>query len=370
MVESSQSSSSWEPTRDLVVVILAGGAGTRFWPASTNDKPKQFLRFFGSRSLLQQSFDLVRDVVGAGRVVVLTSDAFVPLVREQLPEVPAGNIVGEPSRKDTAAALALAALVVQQRFGDVVMAVLTSDHLIGPADAFQRTLLSAARAAQRDPALYTFGIEPTFPATGYGYLERGEAVPHDDDIPHHALVRFVEKPPLARATEYLASGRFLWNSGMFVWATRTILAEFAQHLPAHVDVLRPAVARIDQPDFHDVLAAAFDKLQRISIDFAIMEKARSVRCVTARFDWSDVGSFPALADHLPHDAYDNVHRGRVQTIDAARNLVFCDDDSELVALIGVSDLIVVRAGKRTLVVPRARAEEIKALVAQLPPSDT
>lgn len=355
-----------DPKKDLVAIIMAGGAGTRFWPASTEARPKQFLTFFGERSLLQLSYDRVAPLVGRDRVLVLTSQRFVGLVREQLPDLPAENIVGEPARRDTAAAVALGALLVEARFGDAVIATLTSDHLIRPADDFRAALLSAAKGAKAAPALYTFGIEPTRPATEYGYLEVGERLGDDDDAQHFQLTRFVEKPDAARARSFVESGRHLWNSGMFVWRASTILAELERQLPAHLQHLRPALAHDRTPAFDDALARAFAPLERISVDFGVMERAQDVRCVRAGFTWSDVGGFPALAEHLEQDDAGNAHRGDLRALDASGNVVFCDDAGEQVALVGVSDLVIVRAGRRTLVVPKARAEDIKQLVNTLP----
>lgn len=355
-----------DPRRDLVVVIMAGGAGTRFWPASTEARPKQFLPFFGDRSLFQQAYDRVVDLVGDERVLVLTQERFRGLVREQLPGLPDENIIGEPLRRDTAAAVALAAVVAEARFGDPVMAVLTSDHLIEPKDAFQRTLLSAARGAASGEALYTFGIEPTHPATGYGYLEMGERLGDDEGVPHFELERFVEKPDAETARGYLETGRFFWNSGMFVWRTSAILGELDRQLPRHTELLRPAMAHDKRPSFTAALKEAFEPLEKKSIDFGVMEGAERVRCVRGTFSWSDVGGFVAVGEHLPRDEGGNAHRGRVLALDARDNVVFSEDASETVALIGVSDLVVVRSGKRTLIVPKARAEEIKKLVEALP----
>lgn len=361
------STAPFDPKQDLVAVIMAGGAGTRFWPASTEARPKQFLTFFGDRSLLQLSYDRVAPLVGKDRVLVLTGQRFVGLVREQLPELSAENIIGEPLRRDTAAAVALGALLVQHRFGDAVIATLTSDHLIEPAEDFRTTLLSAARGAFASSALYTFGIEPSRPATEYGYLEVGERLPNDDeDAPHFSLTRFVEKPNAEKARSFVESGRFLWNSGMFVWRASSILGELERRLPAHLEHLRPALAHDRTPDFDAALLRAFEPLERTSVDFGVMEHARDVRCVRASFTWSDVGGFPALAAHLDEDEDGNVHRGALRTLDARGNIVFCDDKDEQVALVGVSDLVVVRAGRRTLIVPKARAEEIKRLVDTLP----
>ncbi len=198
---------------DLVGVIMAGGAGTRFWPLSTAQRPKQFLRLVDEESLLQKSFLRLAGLIDRERILVLTNEAFVPLVREQLPQVPAHNVVGEPLRRDTAAAVCLAATLVRKRFGNSVIATVTADHLIEPVDEFRGSLISAARGAADSRALYTFGIRPTSPATAYGYLELGEPLDLDPDVQHFRIASFREKPDLELAREYVASGNYFWNSG-------------------------------------------------------------------------------------------------------------------------------------------------------------
>jgi mannose-1-phosphate guanylyltransferase len=334
---------------DLVVAIMAGGAGTRFWPASLRAKPKQFLRLVGDRTLLQQSFARACALTSLDRILVVTNTAFTALVREQLPELAADHIIGEPERKDTAAAAVLATLLAEKLSPGCVVAILTSDHVIGPVDAFAACIKSAADEARAHDALVTIGIRPTFASTGFGYLE----------IDGPRVARFVEKPNVEKAHEYVASGRYLWNSGMFVWKTTAALDEMKQHLSQHVDALSGAVNGTAAP------RDAFAKLSKISIDYGLMEKAAHVRCVPSTFSWADVGSFPALADHLP-----NGTNARLVSLDAKDNVVWSEDSSELVALVGVEDLIVVRAGKRTLVAKKERAEDIKKLVDKLPLEDT
>ena len=351
--------------RDLVVVILAGGAGTRFWPLSTEQRPKQFLDLFGGRTLLQRSLDRVRGMVPPERVLVLTNEAFLSQVREQLPELPEENVVGEPARRDTAAAVALSALLCRRLFGDPVILTLTADHLIEPVELFQKAALSAIDAAAREGVLYTFGIRPSYPATSYGYLELGRKVDEDEGIEHYEVLRFKEKPDLQTAKGYLREGRYLWNSGMFVWQTGVILEELKEHLPRHLDHLEGALRHLGTPRWRQALRDAFEPLEAISIDYGVMEKASRVRCVAAPFRWSDVGGWLALQEFLPRDAAGNAYRGKLQTLEAEGNLVFCDDDDEVVALVGVKDLVVVRAGKTTLVVPKERAEEVKRLVQRL-----
>jgi len=341
---------------DLSCVIMAGGAGTRFWPASTEDKPKQLLTLTGDRTLLQLAVDRAAAVVDHRRILVITGARLEAAVRAQLPELPRENIVAEPERRDTAAAVALASLIVESRGGRRVC-ILTADHLIGPTDAFAAAVVRAAEAATGD-AIVTFGVVPSFPATGYGYLEV-DSVAGDDA---RAVKRFVEKPDLATATSYVASGRFLWNSGMFVFQTSAMRRALMTHLPGHVAALEPVVSSAGAGVIAaDALRAAFSSLTKVSIDKGVMEKHGDVRCVPARFSWSDVGSFPSLADHLPKDAQGNAHRGVVRALDARDNVVWCEDATEEVAIVGVSDVVVVRAGRRTLVVPRARAEEVKKL---------
>jgi mannose-1-phosphate guanylyltransferase len=353
----------------LWCVVMAGGAGTRFWPASTEARPKQLLTLVGDRSLLQLSVDRARALVPAERVLVITNAALADACREQLPELPTGNVVAEPMRRDTAAAVALATAIVAARTSSSPgpsasgpaaprVAVLTADHLISPVEAFTAAVRAAVVATSAEPrSIVTFGVVPSYPATGYGYLEV-DSLTGDDARP---VRRFVEKPDLATATSYLQSGRFLWNSGMFVFAVEAMLGALDAHLPAHLPALRPAIDGAGIVDAA-VLADAFARVPKISIDKGVMEKHDDVRCVPARFAWSDVGSFPALAEHLPKDAHENAYRGVPRTLDARGNVLWAEDASEEIAVVGLSDVVVVRAGKRTLVVPRARAEDVKKLV--------
>ena len=351
-----------EEKLNLVVVIMAGGAGTRFWPLSTEAKPKQFLDLFGKRTLLQKSYDRVSNLLPPQRVLVLTSAGFVPIVKDQLPEIPFKNIIGEPERRDTAAAVCLAALLCRRRFGNPVIATLTADHIIEPVELFQKTLLSAVRRAAKTDGLYTFGIEPDCPATGYGYLERGVQIMEDDGIEHYELLRFKEKPDLETARQYLEAGRFLWNSGMFVWSTDAILRELGIYLPDHVVALSRAIA-LDQTDEWDqALKEAFRSLQRVSIDYGVMEKTQNARCVASTFSWHDVGGWLALKNFLPEDEAGNACRGEAVTLDAADNLVFCEDPKERIVLIGVHDLVVVRSGSVTLITHKDRTEDLKQIV--------
>lgn len=350
---------------DSVVFIMAGGAGTRLWPLGTRNNPKQFLKLFDTRSLFQQSYDRIAEHVPADRIFVLTGDDYVDLAANQLPDIPSRNIIGEPERKDTAAAVCLGALVAGKRFGNPVMVVLTADHVIEPIALFRQTLQSAVSEARRTSSLYTFGITPTDAATGYGYLEIGEKTADTKGIEHFRVASFREKPDAETANRYLESGRYLWNSGMFVWTVEAILSELERHLPEHVRELERAVEELDTPRRVTALRSAFSVLQRISIDYAVMEKARDARCVAARFTWKDLGGWRAVRDFLPGDDQGNHLRGRTHVADARNNLVFCENAEETVVLAGTQDLVIVRAGNRTLVAAKDRLEMLQQIVESL-----
>ena len=281
-----------------VVVIMAGGAGTRFWPASTRLLPKQFLSLLGEQSLLQESYSRARCLTDPERIIVFTNVDYAAVAGDQLPELELRNIVAEPARRDTAAAVCLAALLVQQRYGDAVMVILTADHLIEPVEEFARVIASACEAAARDAVLYTIGVPPDHPATAYGYLEVGGTLLDDDGVTHRKVRSFREKPDRNTADRYLAVGGYLWNSGMFIWRTSVVLAAYAEHLPGHVAVLTPAVEALGEAAQEAALAEAFPRLPSVSVDYGIMEKVDNVRVVEATFIWNDLGSWPALSEFL------------------------------------------------------------------------
>lgn len=351
----------------IVICIMAGGAGTRFWPLSTEERPKQFLSLVSERSLLQMSFDRVRGLVPPEQILVLTNESYEDLVVAQLPEIPRANVIGEPSRKDTAAAVALAALMARHRFGEATMVLLTADHVISPLENFQAALLEAVAGCQHG-GLYTLGIRPTYPATGFGYLQTGRAL-QGGKLPHFQVDRFKEKPSQAVAEVFFENGSYYWNSGMFVWRADEILNEFTRNLPSHLEILSPVIPRMGTEQGRLELMAAFDRLDRISVDYAILEKAADVRAVIPDITWDDVGGWRAVAQYLSLDGFGNRLHGSVWSEEANHNVVFSEDPEEKVLLLGVEDLVVVRSGRRTLVAHRDRLDSLKLAVdnlAQLP----
>ncbi|RJO68644.1 MAG: mannose-1-phosphate guanyltransferase [Myxococcales bacterium] len=345
-----------------VVVILAGGSGTRFWPLSTSERPKQFLSLYGDKSLLQQAWERARALTAPENVLVVTGRRFAPQVAEQLPDLPSANLIGEPVARDTAGAIALAVVVARVRLGNPLMAVITADHLIQPVERFAQTMRSALAGASSSEALYAFGVSPTYPATAYGYLEAGESAGEAEGAPHFSLLRFKEKPDKATAESFIAAKRFFWNSGMYVWRTSVMADAIGRFLPEHASLLFPLAAHVGRPEWERELDAAFPALPRISIDYGVMEKADNVRMARADFEWSDVGGWLAVETFYPTDGRRNARRGDLHALDAEGNFVFAEDEREIVALIGVRDLIVVRSGRRTLVARREDAEKIKILV--------
>lgn len=357
----------------LYAVLLAGGFGTRFWPASRRALPKQFLPIAGKRSMIAETAARIvatnarTGLVPWERVLVVTADAHRALVLRALRKLPPENVLGEPVGRNTAACAAWAALEIERREKDAVQAVLPSDHVIEPPAEFQRVLRATAERAADGDALYTFGIRPTFPATGYGYIEAGERTTHDaSELDVRRVARFVEKPDRARAEQFLASGRFFWNAGIFVWRSRAILSALREHAPSVVNPLASALAAATAPAREAAARAAYPGLPSVSIDVAVMEKARDVRVVPIDFRWNDVGSWTAIPDVQKSDVLRNTVAGGAQLLaHDARNCIAYGDKGELIALLGVSDLVVVHAGKVTLVCPRDRAQDVKQLVERL-----
>lgn len=350
----------------LHAVIMAGGVGTRFWPQSTESHPKQFLNIFGDRTMLQSTVDRIKKLVPPERVWVITNERYVDLVKEQLPNVPVNNIVGEPVGKNTAPCVAAAAALIQKQDPEGTMVVLPADHQISQPDKFLSILEAAeAKAADRE-SLVTIGIKPDRPETGYGYIEFN--TDQSEKINSHEIkkvVQFREKPDLETAQKFISSGNFLWNSGMFIWQASTIIEQFKQHLPdiyEGIVQLAPSVGTESQKEAIDEF---YYSCTSISIDYGIMEQADTVFVVPGAFGWNDVGSWRAVYDLRSKDKNGNVAQTNSVTTADARNNLIQSQSGKMIALVGVENLAVVETDNAILVCDLDNSQGVKKVVNKL-----
>jgi mannose-1-phosphate guanylyltransferase len=350
---------------NLHAVILAGGSGTRFWPASRTDRPKQLLPLAQGRTLLEATIDRVRGLVREDRVWVVTNPAQLANLRACIPEFPANRILVEPEPRDTAACVALAIAHLEAADPGAVIAVLPADHVIEPAERFRELLDRGAQLAREGRMLVTFGIRPTRPATSFGYIEPGDLLRGGTGA--RSVVRFREKPDLETARQYVASGRFLWNSGIFVWTAASLLDAMAvgnAELEQRARDMMDAVRRGDRP----TADAIFRRMPKTSIDYAVMERAPRVAVLEADVAWSDLGSFLALGSVVTPDPEGNVcvlAGGAGATLVGSENCIVYAEGPRTVALLGTHDLVCVLVHDAVLVCPRDRADDLKRLVQKL-----
>lgn len=345
----------------LHAIIMAGGSGTRFWPASRADRPKQLLDLVGGESMIEATVRRLGACVPMSRVLIVTNRRLVQPIRTLMPDLPESAVIGEPCKRDTAPCIGLAALLVRQTDPHAIMAVMPSDHVIGTDDVFQKAIADAAQLVQDDPTrIVTFGIRPTYPAESFGYIERGVPLASGSDRTFR-VERFREKPNAAAAKEFLDSGNFYWNSGIFVWSAATILQELQQHEPEMYRHLEAIQQSIGTPQFLEVLDREFSAIQGKSIDFAVMEHARNVLVIEAPFAWDDVGSWQSLARLRPGDDQGNTIIGRFLGIDT-RGSIIRTSQEHLIVTLGMEDCIVVHTEDATLVASKHHEESVRNVV--------
>lgn len=361
---------------DAAIVIMAGGSGERFWPVSNAERPKQLLRIFGDRTLLEMSFERAASFVGSRHVYLVAGDSLRDAILENLPDLPEANYIAEPRACNTAACLGLAACHLAVAEGPkTAMGVLTADHLIEAGPEFDRCVLAALEHATRSGDLVTIGMQPRRADTGYGYVRVGEKI---DDVETSAgalsvfrAAGFEEKPDAATAERFVAGGEHLWNSGMFFWRVDAFLDEFDRFQPEMAEQWTKLRSLGQVPLDRGAVREAFDILSshRLAVDKAIMEVSEHIALVKGEFGWEDVGSWDALARVLPRDEKGNVAVGKARLVDSIDNIIYNDSGSTACApeivLFGVRDLVIVRTDGNILVMPTSKAQEVKGLLDRL-----
>ncbi len=350
----------------LHAMIMAGGGGTRFWPRSRQVRPKQFLTVTGDRSLLQQAFDRIEAcVLPPERVWILTGKDYLQETKAQLPQLPEDHLVGEPCGRDTAPCIGLGAALIARTDPDAVILVTPADHIIEPVQEFRRAVHVAEQMAQEYPgAILTFGIAPTFASTGYGYIHRGQQIAQRQGVGIFQVNLFKEKPARAVAEQYLASGEYYWNSGIFVWKAATILGALRKQRPGLYDAVQRIADAWSTPERVNVLHREYPTIDKVSIDYAVMEHHKEVLVVQAPYRWDDVGSWLAVERLHPQDATGNTVLGEHLGVES-KNCVVVGDAGRLIATLGVEDLLIIQDGDCTLVAHRSRESEVKQIVEEL-----
>lgn len=342
-------------------VIMAGGTGTRFWPKSRSKKPKQFLTFKGDESLLQATVRRVNILVPSENIYVVTNKRYMNDVMLQLQDIPKENIIVEPMRRDTAACIGLAAIQLSKVESEGVMLILPSDHHVEEDDKFIQTLQDAIEIAKEEECLVTLGLKPTAPKTGYGYIKRGKEIyKGKNGFPIFTVERFTEKPDLETANKFLDSGNYFWNSGMFICRVSTILRAIARYMPALAKVLERIKFASGVLNEDEIINSEYRNIQKISIDYGIMEQADNVLVIPASFGWDDVGSWGVLESMLQSDYSGNTIKGIHVGMDTSGCII--DSENKLVATIGVKDLIIVNTPDVVLICHKNRDQDVKELV--------
>jgi len=362
--------------KNWYVIIMAGGRGERFWPVSRENTPKQLIKLLGDRSFLQAAVDNVLPLVPIENILVITNQAQAPEVKKQLPRLPRENLIAEPCGRDTTAAVTLGAALVGQRNTNGVMAVLPADHVIPEPKRFQQVLRDALDLAGRGQVIVTIGIKPAEPATGYGYIRVGTPLPPPHDAkPYktvfHRVEQFVEKPQYDKALEYLTSGQYRWNSGMFVWSFVTLTQGLEKHQPEMAAACRRWFDAAAKGRLQKILDKEYPEIRKISIDYALMEQAQNVVVADGDFAWDDLGSWTALMRHLKADPEGNCAVGDFVHVDGARNLIYDarTKNRTPIAVVGLRDAILVQTDDAVLLAHKSQAQRIKELVRKLAESD-
>ena len=342
-------------------VIMAGGSGTRFWPRSRRKHPKQLLHFTGERSMLQETFQRLVGRIPSGNVHIITNCEQTDGVCRHLPELPSENILVEPASRNTAACIGLAAVRIEKADPDGVMVIVPSDSWVDPAENFLKVIDVACKTAAQGPEMVVIGIPPTYPATGYGYIQRGSLVSESDGVRVFDVRAFKEKPDAKTAADFINSGNYYWNSGSFIWKVSTILDALREFMPNLYAALERIRESLGTPGEVQVVAREYEQAKSISIDYGVMEFARNVKVIEATYKWDDVGTWRSVENFAKPDANGNVVEARAEMIDT-QNCTIAGDPDHLIATIGVNDLIIIQTPDATLVCHKDRSQDVKKIV--------
>jgi mannose-1-phosphate guanylyltransferase len=349
--------------RPLYAVVMAGGSGTRLWPRSRKSKPKQLLDIVSSKTMIQETVDRLSGLVEEENIIVVVGEMHFEDINRQLAQVPTENILVEPEGKNTAPCIGLAAVHVRARHKNAVMVVLPSDHLIKNANRFRKVIKAAAAVAQKGKSLVTIGIEPTFPETGYGYVQIGEKTGSTKGEDVYEVIAFREKPTVTVARKFLKAGAYMWNSGMFVWTADTILDQIEKHLPDLHKGLMKIDASLGKDSEQRTLKKVYASIESESIDFGVMEKADKVMLLKGDFGWNDIGSWAAMEQLWPKDADGNFLDADVVSIESSGNIIH--STKKLVTVIGLKDIVIIETEDALLVCAKDRAPDVRRAVEEL-----
>ena len=341
----------------VYAVIMAGGLGERFWPLSTPDSPKQFLRLLGGKTLLRRTVERLEPLIPIDRQIVVAGEAHLARIHEELPELPAANLICEPVGRNTAACIGLASLFLERRDPDAIAVVLPADHHIEETAAFRASLERAVTLAQEKRGTVVIGVKPDRPDTGYGYMQIGSEMLQDI----YPVLRFREKPDAETARHFVAAGDYFWNTGIFIWQNRTLQQLLKTHLPAHWSGLEQIRSALGTPAYGDVLATVYSTLEKVSVDYGVLEAAEDIWMVYGRFGWDDLGSWTALGRILAADESKNVVIGRHVGLDTSHCIIY-GQEGKVVGTIGLRDLIIAETEHGLLICPKSRLQDIRELL--------
>lgn len=343
----------------LTALIMAGGKGTRFWPLSTEEKPKQFLKLIDEETMIQMTVNRIKSIIPIERIFVCTGEMYVDLVKDQLPELSETNIIVEPEGRNTAPCIALSAMVIDRYYKNCNMVVLPSDHLIKDEEEFRNTLLAADRfIKEKDEAIVTLGMNPSRPEVGYGYIKYSDEVLKVDDFRVIKVDSFVEKPNLDTAKKYLREGNYLWNSGMFIWSINNVINQIKMYSPDTYNALID-VMKVSEDKLQEIINKNYENTEATSIDYAVLEKSKDVYVIPSNFGWDDVGSWEALDRYREKDELGNVLVGQSKVVKANNNLVISSNNRVIVE--GVSDIYVIENDGKILVGHKSNVANVKEL---------